>query len=328
MCVIMLAQRVRPTEEMIDKAWDYNKDGAGFAWRQGNEVHFEKGIMEVGRVKELCAELPMPYVVHFRVASVGGVKQTLTHPFIVSKDAPLPLVGKTKGGVLFHNGHWGDWNAKALEAAIHSNTRIPTGDWSDTRAIAWMISIYGAGFMEFLPTQRGVYFTAKDMDVFTGPGWIRVNDVWCSNDIFWTKKHYNSGNSNYSSYGRVCHVGRCTNKALAGKTVCEDCEKKQSPNTVAALPATTQTTQESTGTIGGAGNTAAPFAPAGTFLSMKEAEARHRAGDMSKGMLKRFRKHHDQFNSKSPKAVAKAQTLLMELSHLANKKLYKSGSKA
>lgn len=325
MCVIMLAQKVRPTEEMIQKAWDANDDGAGIAWRQldskGNpEVHFEKGLMEIDRVKELCAKLPLPYVVHFRVASVGGVKPTLTHPFPISKDASLLLAGRTKGGVLFHNGHWADWNSKALEAAIHSNNQIPIGDWSDTRAMAWMISIYGPGFMEFLPTQRGVYFTPKRLDLFVGPGWTKINEVWCSNDIFWIRNR--SVTTSYGGYGRVCHVGRCTNKAQTGKTICTECEKKQVP-AVTALPAVGQTTQGSTGTTGGS----APFAPAGTFLTMKEAETYYRAGEMSKNLMKRFRSLHDQYMSKSPKAVEKAKKALVEATDSYRRQRSNSGLK-
>lgn len=327
MCVIMLAQRTRPTDEMIEKAWAQNDDGAGIAWRENGEVFFEKGIMEIEGIKELCAKVPMPYVVHFRVASIGGVKPELTHPFPINKKAPLYLSGKTKGGVLFHNGHWSDWSAKAMEAAIHSNTPVPTGVYSDTRAMAWLLSIYGPGFMEFLPQQRGVYFTPTQMDVFTGPGWTKVNEIWCSNDIFWNKgKGSFSGptqTTNYSTYGRICHVGRCTNKALAGKTTCESCEKKPSSGTnVTPLPAV-----GATGAQGGAGNTTAPFAPAGTFLTKKEAEIRYRQGDMSKNMMKRFQKHHDQLLSKNPKAISKATKELLELTVIANQRLFKNGSK-
>src|SRR5690242_816977 len=131
MCVIMLASKTRPTEEMIRAAWSKNPDGAGIAWPDRGEVAWEKGIMKVDRILELCAKVPMPYVAHFRVASVGGVKETLTHPFIVSLDAPLMLKGRTKGALLFHNGHWGAWSDQALAAAIHSDNRIPEGnDWS------------------------------------------------------------------------------------------------------------------------------------------------------------------------------------------------------
>lgn len=325
MCVILIASEVRPTEEMVQKAWNANDDGAGIAWRENGEVHFEKGIMEVDRIKELIATVPLPFVAHFRIASVGGIDPQLTHPFLVSKTAPLTLKGKTKGAVLFHNGHWGAWNDKALDAAIHSNTEVPDGVWSDTRAMAWLTSIYGANFMELLPSQKGVLLTPKNTKVFTGNGWEKINDVWCSNDSFWKRGNYYSG-GNHSNFGsRICAMGKCTNKAQVTKNICEDCEKKQQEVTT-ALVVSGNTAGTKTDTAGGAKNTTAPFAQAGTFLTTKEAETRYRAGDMSKSLLKRFRKEHDRLASKNPTAIKKATEKLVELTALANQRLIR-GSK-
>lgn len=202
MCVIFWVNKDRPSQYMVEKAFDHNDDGGGGAWRTTNEqgepvVEWKKGL-GVKEMVRLAAELPIPYILHFRIASIGGVRDSLTHPFPINKNGSLALEGKTKGYVLFHNGHWKEWNDECRKAAVLSNTPIPMGRWSDTRAMAWLCSIYGPGYMEFMPEQKGIVFGPQDMQIFDGNGWERVktngrdkakdNDegdfVWCSNDFF------------------------------------------------------------------------------------------------------------------------------------------------
>src|SRR5689334_9178261 len=132
MCVIMIVDRNdhRPTKQMIDKAWNWNDDGAGIAWREpskdgkGNEVVYQKGFMsETDKkiVEQMAAELPVPYILHFRIASIdgGGVRQSLTHPFPIDNNTSNDLQGRTKGYVLFHNGNWKGWDETARIAALN-----------------------------------------------------------------------------------------------------------------------------------------------------------------------------------------------------------------
>ncbi len=314
MCVIMVANKVRPSDEMIDKAWKANDDGAGIAWREGEgrnkEVVWQKGVMNLEEIRDLIKNVPMPFVVHFRVASVGGIKPSLTHPFIVNRHATLELNGRTKGSVLFHNGHWSAWQDKALDAAIHSNTRVPEGsDWSDTRAIAWMVHIYGAGFMELLSTQKGVLMSPNGMNVFTGNGWEKVNDVWCSNDLFW-KRSYGT----VTTYRRVCHVGHCKNQAQAGKDICESCEQLRMK--AAAEVAGNATAGEKKINVSpvevATGDSRGPFAQT---LTLEEVEKIHKVSNLlvSKSTLKKYRRAVSEATEKGNRGL-RAQAKMRQLS--------------
>jgi hypothetical protein len=210
LCVIILAEDHRPDGRMLDAAWETNDDGAGIAWREpardgskepnGDpvlEVVWKKGL-GLKDVKDLCDFVPLPYVVHFRSASQGGVFANLTHPFEVSEEASDDLNGRTKNPVLFHNGTWGFWPEKSMEASVRSGVNVPLGMWSDSRAMAWLSSpsICGYGFMNFLPEHRGVIFAPTWMNVFRGPGWVAVKDAhdhefWCSNDRSWKGTNVN-----------------------------------------------------------------------------------------------------------------------------------------
>lgn len=196
MCVIIIAEDHRPHRKMLEDAWWENQDGVGLAWREpaadgnGTEVVWKKGIMNKEDALAAIEQAPLPFIVHFRKTSIGGTKPEFCHPFEISENTSLDLEGRTRDWVLFHNGTWHEWNDKALTAALHSNVPIPVGKWMDSRALAWLCFVYGQGFMEFLPAQRGIAFGPDDYNIFIGPGWARVKDqngnfFWCSNDKPW-----------------------------------------------------------------------------------------------------------------------------------------------
>lgn len=317
MCVIMVCSDSRPTEQMIDKAWAQNDDGVGLAWREEDEkgdpeVVWAKGLMDLKEAKDYIEAAPLPFVVHFRTASIGGIRPILTHPFEVSEEASIALDGRTKGFVLFHNGHWKDWDVFARQAAVTNRMKIPVGRWSDSRAMAWLCHIYGLGFMELLPEQRGVAFGPKkgDLDIFTGPGWTKINNIWCSNDHFLHRSGPGYGTTStshsehgYTGVGRVyprtmCRHQQCT----AGGPFDADgyCAKhpggKEAP-TVAEL--------EQKGTGGSSNVTPFPQLPKGTIIKLDVARDLHKQKDskgnrlISKQMMKSIQKYYDKM--KSPK---------------------------
>ena len=201
---------------MVEKAFDANKEGAGVAWREEGCVRWKKGL-ELDEVKQLCQTLPIPYVAHFRIASTGGKRRSLCHPFPIEHNVSLSLEGKTNGNVLFHNGHWGKWKETVLEATLKMSTaKIPTGKWSDTRAIAWMVSHYGLGILEFID-EKCCVFGVKELEVFGGP-WHPYEDgnIWASNKSFDTKTNYGS------YYDEMWHQSMCRDRRCVRKDLDKD----------------------------------------------------------------------------------------------------------
>jgi hypothetical protein len=263
----------------------------------------------------------MPFVAHFRIASIGGVKPELTHPFIVDSEVPLPLEGRTQGQVLFHNGHWSNWNEKCLEAAIRANVRLPEeGPWSDTRGMAFLVSLYGKGVMDMLTSQKGVVFAPDKTNIYTGNGWEDINGVWCSNDYFWGRHRHTSSYSSYTA--RVCRAAKCRENAAPGKDYCSKCESKQQDQKVTVIGHladrnATQNTQPSTKpseveiVTGGSRN---PLAR--TTFTLAEV-MRMSAKDqklVSKNMVKRYRKFTSQINDKHQSKAKRAKKELEKMS--------------
>jgi hypothetical protein len=205
---------------MVDAMFEANDQGAGIAWREGKEVVWKKGL-KLGEIQDLIANTPMPFCAHFRIASMGGPIPQLTHPFPVSGDVSLELEGRTKGNVVFHNGHWSEWKKVCFEICTRRDVKPPTGNkWSDSRAISWLTHLYGTGFLSFLDEKvvafgpgphTGEVGSSKNLDIFGSVAkidksghtndhncWKKINGVWCSNDYFEgrVKKFYNYSNHN------------------------------------------------------------------------------------------------------------------------------------
>lgn len=194
MCVILIAPKTRPTDAMIEACHACNDKGAGIAWRQGGRVHWKKGFLSIEEMQNLAATKPLPYVLHFRIPTVGGVRKDLAHPFPIDKSIPNSLEGSTKGFVLFHNGHWGKWRDTMLEAAIRSNTKMTPGKYSDSRAMAFCASIYGLPFLDLLDEKFAAFGPGPDDIEVSNFGWTLVEGVYASNTTWqhrpaWHRRH-------------------------------------------------------------------------------------------------------------------------------------------
>lgn len=178
MCVIFFADKVRPSELMVEAAFQANSDGGGIAWREDGQVKWRKGL-NLDEMLDLTQKLPIPFVAHFRIASIGGVSPQLTHPFPIEKDTSNALQGRTKSFVLFHNGHWGKWREDMREVSIKGAYPLPTGKWNDSRAMAWLAAHLGLGVLELID-EKVIAFGPKTSVIFGGV-WSVVNDVLVSN---------------------------------------------------------------------------------------------------------------------------------------------------
>lgn len=210
MCVIALIEDKRPSTEMVEKMWNKNPDGGGLAWRKDGYVHWKKGL-KLSEMQGMIKSLPTPFIAHFRIASVGGVKDELCHPFPISEKVELDLSGKTKGGVLFHNGHWGDWKKELVSMHV----KLPRNPWSDSRAMALMTYYSGFGFLDVLD-EKVICFYPDGIEIFNG-WWKQMgpDKIWCSNDFFETQtggRVYGSFHDGTYEFQRMCKFGNCTRR--------------------------------------------------------------------------------------------------------------------
>lgn len=177
MCVILHCKTARPTIEVLNHCERANGHGGGVAWLEGGKVTYRKGLT-AAEIFALVPNLPLPFVIHFRQASVGEKSKLLCHPFVVNRFATTKETG-TADRVLFHNGHWSEWRNWCLNYALQSRGRVPFGSWSDTRGLAWAIYHKGEGMLNLVP---GKYCIVARTGVRQyGEGWTEDNGIFYSN---------------------------------------------------------------------------------------------------------------------------------------------------
>lgn len=275
MCVICIADKVKPTDDMLRQMYEHNAAGAGIAWREDGLVRWEKGLT-LEEVVKYCHDAPLPYVVHFRIPTTGGVRNELCHPFPVEKSVRLDLSGKTKGYVMFHNGHWSDWRKTMMDTVIKCNIKLPTGRWSDSRGMAWTAAHYGISVLDLID-EKAVLFGPADIEIYNPSGWSRSSDVIVSNTL-WTTKAWQDTSSGYAGnngwQGKMCKNNRCTKDKLKGSDYCYEHQ-----------PIDAVIVEKS-----GGASTESPFvglSPAAAYIL---ACKMHKAGNLSKNKLKKWRK--------------------------------------
>jgi len=111
MCVIAIKKQgvEMPNEQTLKTMWTNNPHGAGIMYARDGHVYIDKGYMDwtsfSERIKSLGDLTDTSVVMHFRIATHGGVIPGNTHPFPVSRNviALTKLRGSCKVGVA-HNG--------------------------------------------------------------------------------------------------------------------------------------------------------------------------------------------------------------------------------
>jgi len=217
-CIIAVCNDRPLTKKECKNCWNSNSDGAGVAWINKKVVKWRKGFMTLDDLEKWYFELsppPLPHVVHFRSATAGDIIPELTHPFVLDV-IESSTKGKTREGVLFHNGIIMNWEMK-LDLigmwCIKHGRKLPPGQWSDSRAVAALCKILGSNYVRAqdgkwaLVTPKGVStyggFVKSDGVLFSNTGYLYGGNVryyyshgkWWNDDDYptdedWWKKRY------------------------------------------------------------------------------------------------------------------------------------------
>jgi hypothetical protein len=134
-----------------------NPHGLGLAWTEAGAVHWLKSD-DVEEIHEMAGLIPGTVVIHARLASVGGVRPELRHPFPVTAECSIAATGSAPA-VLFQNGTWIEWREQ-LDAAEAEGLELPDGAMSDARAAAWLIHVRQSRHWLHRNSSRWVYLEA------------------------------------------------------------------------------------------------------------------------------------------------------------------------
>ena len=190
MCIILLAENKHLTKDILKKAENNNPHGSGIAWinQKTKRVQWIKAEnLTADKIYKIIKskKIQLPYVVHFRITSIGETCDELCHPF--SLNAKLDeneLTGSSEEGVLFHNGTMRSYKDHLDIIFNLNNEKLPSGKISDSRTMSYLASEKRLGF-EYLERctkgQKIAVLTPKGIETF-GEGWTKIKDTKCSND--------------------------------------------------------------------------------------------------------------------------------------------------
>jgi len=227
MCVIICVEDGDyPSKATLKSAESMNSDGGAIAWlNKDGTKSYRKGL-KASKVWKLIQRQLKPHgiktaIIHFRIASVGGVKPQLCHPFEIAEDVPMNMRSvKTTRELLFHNGTWSEYSEYLLDflRAQKEPMAIPKGDYSDSRIMAYLA--FHLGHPQLNKMVKGwnkIAILTTDGIVRYGSGWVNHKGNQCSNDYFESERFAYGGylNDEVTGYSRVC--SRDTNDVLLDK---------------------------------------------------------------------------------------------------------------
>lgn len=209
MCVILVcSQGIAPNQDVLEACAERNDHGAGIAWRDGDVVRWEKGVnMKVPDVQAIMKRIKFPYIIHFRISSVGMICNELCHPFPIG-GLDTRREGQSRHGVVFHNGTWHLWKSDLKDWCRTTGHRIPDGRLSDSRAMAILAGTYGPNWLTLMdekiafltPTQCEIVGTTVQWSRRDSQGRVCLGNeagIWFSND-HWEKKVVSTVGTNAS----------------------------------------------------------------------------------------------------------------------------------
>ncbi len=243
MCVIFIVDTDRPTEDEVEAAWDSNRDGGGVAWQdleagEGSEelkpvVRWKKGLT-YKEMQELNQTLPFPYILHFRIASVGPVCPQLTHPFEVSTKVGTEFEGSTENPVLFHNGTWHEWKQSIERLSSYQDfpNKMGYGQWSDARGLAYAMAAAGPGYIELTNQKVVVLYPEGEPQVFQDREWSVHDKRFVVSNLAWTHR-LRAAQAVQQAVERAKHNGHYYMSAPAAIAAARDMIAKADTQTVA-----------------------------------------------------------------------------------------------
>jgi hypothetical protein len=204
MCVIVVCKEgMKPPLKTIKKCWEENPHGAGIGLRKNGKLLFYKGFMKLHDLETKLNKLSdyEEMVIHFRLASAGGISSYLTHPFSNNIITYKLNKGKDKF-LLFHNGH--DFQlAKIADKYKLSDSAIAAIMVENQENPKELLKKYSGKFVCMSNT------VTELIGQFYDEGGILFSNTFWKFKTNWQNSWYNTHNINNNwrdvSWNKTCH---------------------------------------------------------------------------------------------------------------------------
>lgn len=188
MCVIVMQPAgAELSGNKFRNCWSRNPDGGGFSYiGEDQKLTVHKGFFEMKQMLEEYRAARernpnSPFLLHFRIATVGPVDSENTHPFWVRDD----LVMCHNGTI---NGFGDNTRSDSYDFAQTVLASLPDG-WEDDATMGWLVErAVGYNKIALLRSDGAVTLLNEKKGVWVG-------DLWFSNDSYKKVKYYGNRNA-------------------------------------------------------------------------------------------------------------------------------------
>lgn len=187
MCVIVVQPAgLELSGNKFRNCWNRNSDGGGFAYIADGEVVVDKGYFGMSNMltqyrKTRGVYPDSPFLLHFRIATVGPVDGDNTHPFQVRDDL-----------VMAHNGTISGFGNKEMSDSLDFAQRVLAAlkpGWEEDEVISWLVEkTLGWSKIALLRNDGALTILNEDRGVW-------VDGLWFSNDSYKKVKFFGKKNA-------------------------------------------------------------------------------------------------------------------------------------
>ena len=173
-----------PSKKILRDCWDNNPDGAGLMYNDGQGVVIHKGFTKfkgfykyLQKLNEQVDLTDKDLVLHFRIATSGGVNRECTHPFPVTNDiAEMKKLDNVCKYGFAHNGIIQGYGSKDFSDTMEYISTVI----SKIKGIEESEALLNALACEH--ASRFVVLTKDDFEL--GGDWIKDGDCYFSNGSY------------------------------------------------------------------------------------------------------------------------------------------------
>ena len=191
MCIaVWKPQGIELTEETLHNCWNRNPDGAGFMYSENGKLTVVKGLMTYDDFEAAYApHADKNAVLHFRIATHGGVNAENTHPFIIHDNLAM-----VHNGVI-HNVATPDATRSDTWHFTEMYLKKYHTHWQDEEFQALVESYIGHSKLIFMDNEGNVKIYKQNLGNWN-------SDCWFSNTSWETPKYVAPKVYNSPYYGR------------------------------------------------------------------------------------------------------------------------------